>query len=1455
MLKRRFLKTVIAFLCIVTILMPYTTNVFGAMTQEQTKAKLTVLMVREGGDESSGTLPNAYVEHYDETPYKYTIADTTVFKIVEEGDSAYSDALYCLDGERSFPGILNNEQVAIEYRNVADLTNDMNEIVASLDVSEKEYNALIWLVNNMFLRKQAPEQKDEYLTKAFKGLIADGTSLDEIKATLTDDDIEVIQQWAIWNFTNSETEKYTKFSGVSLLDPLSGKSGTYASLVGDATRQVYANDLYNYLVAAALAGKTEKLSYPKISNNILTSVVDGEYYKVGPFKVSKGEVPEEQYKLRLLDKDGNEIDRSKYEILIEGQNAFSKQNVENIFDTNYYIYLPIENNNITTLTLKLEYSEYKTEASLWTANKEVYQPVTLITRDSKPVEEKVTVNIEEKAYDLALRKYILKVDGKEVNRAPVVDTSNLKNNIDTTAVYKHSKNMIEVKPGQSVVYEIRVYNEGEIDGNVLKIVDYLPAGLKLKENSTINDTYGWNTEVVNGYTVATTEALKNNVIKAYNKDLDILESKYVQIECVVEDSADSGKILTNVAEIITDNVIDRDSNEGSINYSEINETYSGNANNKADLSDSNYYYAGLEDDDDFEKLIVEGGTFDLSLQKFITKVNKVAPEISREPKVDVTSLKNGLSKDAKYTTIKTPLVVEQGDVITYKIRVYNEGEISGYAEEVADYIPAGLGFLVNHTTNVDNYWKVTSVKSVKLESIPNAMDNLSLEDFTGVSDLKSVDVVYDSKIISTKLKSSDLDTKNLIDGFDPNVDTTLDYKDIEIACVVVDATAVNNNFKNIAEIVKHSDEDRDTTIVDRDSTPDTVDPQNYPGNDGNQDDNDYELVTPAEPKDFDLSLQKVITHLNGAQVERSLKVSKNSNGKLEFTHPTTPLAVANGDLVTYRILVFNEGEVAGYAKEIKDNLPEGLTFVKDNETNIKYEWKLLDKNGKETSDLAQAVSVKTNYLSKEKSADNILKAFGDESVAEVKDVGRLDYKFVEIVFKVDAKSSNNEIINIAEISDDSDEDGNPVDDIDSTPNNNKDGEDDLDKEKVKLQEFDLSLKKFISAVNNASITDREPKVSKGTDGKLVYSTKKDAVKVINNDLVTYTIRVYNEGDMAGYAKEISDNIPIGLEFVQDNAINKKFGWKLYDESGNETTDLSKAKTVKTNYLSRDVSTSNILNAYNPDADITNSNPSYKDVQIVFKVVEANVKVASRELINIAEITEDTDSNGNAVTDIDSTPNNNKDGEDDLDKEKVYVQYFDLSLQKDLTKVIVIEDGVTREVASKNELMKVEINRRKIDSTTVKFVYNIIVKNEGEIEGYATELKDYIPEGLEFIAEDNPSWKKAGDNAITTRELENKLLKPGETASVQVILKWKNAEDNMGQKVNVAEISEDKNNSATKDVDSTPNNKVMTEDDIDDAPVILSVSTGKEPTMYTALALIVLVILATGISLIKKYVLL
>ena len=255
--------------------------------------------------------------------------------------------------------------------------------------------------------------------------------------------------------------------------------------------------------------------------------------------------------------------------------------------------------------------------------------------------------------------------------------------------------------------------------------------------------------------------------------------------------------------------------------------------------------------------------------------------------------------------------------------------------------------------------------------------------------------------------------------------------------------------------------------------------------------------------------------------------------------------------------------------------------------------------------------------------------------------------------------------------------------------------------------------------------------------------------------------------------------------------------------------------------------------------------SYKDVQIAFKVTQSNL--SDKIIVNIAEISDDSDD------DVDSVPENNELTEDDIDREYLKLQYFDLSLKKWVTRTEVTYNGKTTTTKTgftedSEEIAKVDLVASKMTKTTVKFAYNIKVTNEGELPGYAYEIEDYIPKGLKFVAEDNKDWKELEDGTVVTEKLKDTLLNPGESATVEIVLTWKNSTTNTGLKTNYAEISKD----SADDVDSTPDNYDFTEDDIDDAQVILSIKTAGATT-YVGLILISVAILAGGVFLIKKHV--
>ena len=851
----------------------------------------------------------------------------------------------------------------------------------------------------------------------------------------------------------------------------------------------------------------------------------------------------------------------------------------------------------------------------------------------------ITVTVENKAkyFDLALRKYITQVNGENVanTRVPVIDTTSL--TTGTTASYKHRKDPVAVTTGDKVIYNLTIYNEGQKPGRATKLQDQLPTGLVFNRVVSGNFELDSYSETDNLLKLRRTSNTDN--LDAYNGTT--LDSETIQIECTVTAVPTyKEQILTNVAwiseeydaesnvTITNEENADRDSVPGT--HPDVNkdnmEDYTGN-NNKEDLTDEDYYYKGQEDDDDFEKLKLV--YFDLSLRKFITGRNDTTLT-NREPQVDVTHLADGTSTTATYNHPKNTIDMQRGDIVIYTIRVYNEGSMDGYANEITDYLPEELEFLPDHEINQEYEWQVSS-------------------------DGRHVTTDYLSKAKETSSR------QNLLKAFDG---TTLDYKDVKIACKIKDTAEVGKKLTNLAEITESKDSDGND-VVDRDSETDNVE----------------------VPTDKDLP----------------------------------------------------------------------------------------------------------------------------------------NYKDDEI-------------------------------DKDYVPGQ----EDDDDFEKVKVVYFDLALRKFITAVDDTEITNRIPQLSMGEDGNIDYNHTKEPVEVENGNIVTYTLRIYNEGMMAGYASKVKDDVPDGLEFLPDNEINKEYRWVLSEDG----------KSIETDYLSKEqeqTEGANLIKAFDPELGITDTNPDYRDLKIAFRVTEPNT--SDRILVNTAEISDDRDENNDPVDDIDSTPDNNNEWneEDDLDKEFVKVKYFDLALKKWVSRAIVTNQDGSQNIIETGHTgdedpeppAKVDLGRQDINKVTVKFEFQIKITNEGEIAGYATEVTDYIPEGLKFIQEDNPLWYPReplnGRERVGTTQLADTLLQPGESATISILLTWINDPNNMGLKTNIAEISQDDNDSDTPDIDSTPDNFTDGEDDIDDAPVMLTVALG-DTQIYIGLGFIIVAMLTGGIWAIKRYVL-
>ena len=1395
------------------------------------------------------------------------------------GNVDYLTQIYCLRHGIGF-GSEGSTAAIVPYTQHFDMKqpetigNEYKEAIGITAGVTPNYNKIMWILNMV-----ANPNNQESIIALFE---AAGINIDDFKGDKTQmtqeeivDILEAAQQMAIWYYTNPTGDYHPSGTNESLRVGLTNQNNSKSPVVSKYYNDEInypLNELYRYLITKSEEAVNRGYTYQTAATTInfnkdnATYVEEGANYKFGPYNLTYTNNPGINVNIEADVQLGNNIRIVNAQGVEYPGNTVSEK-ILNANGTDFYAVVP-KSTNVKTFKIAVSANYQTTDITYWSTSANIAQrnqPVVIVQKAPKAFNDEKIIQVREipKEFDLALRKFITGIRSatgvaKQVeSREPVItqqaleDLATGRTEFKTTAVKTHRKDALTVETGDIVTYTIRVYNEGDVDGYVDQITDYLPAGLELTENSRINQANRW----AKDGKVLRSELHTKDLLKAFDKNTKTLSYVDYQVECTVLDTTNlTTRDLTNVAEITAQRPVDnqqirdRDSVPNNLTRDQIT-NYNPGTSEKG---------KGYEDDDDYEPLKTSNKEFDLALRKFITGIRTsagVAKQIgSREPVItkqaleDLATGRTEFKTTAVKTHTKNPLQVEKGDIVTYTIRVYNEGEVDGYVREIADYLPAGLELTENSRINQANGWN------------------------------------KDGKTLKSQFHA-----KNIIKAFDKNT-KTLSYVDFQVECTVLDTTNLTTrDLTNVSEITSQEPKEG-VNVRDRDSIPSNLRKEqisNYnPGTSergkGYEDDDDYEPLKPVE-KEFDLALRKFITSVNGTEITSRIPdvdvtplVNKTDTTAI-YRHSKEPVKIKISDIVTYTIRVYNEGDIDGYADEIVDHLPEYLEYI-DNDFNKQYGWQLdpADNTGR---------TIKTNYLSDRTNKANIIKKFDGKT---------LDYKELKIQTRIKSGVKPTKYLtDIAEITESHNEFKIPdrdnykkvvlpktSDEFSEYKGHNsnkkdlsdkryyyKGQEDDDDFEKVVVEgEFDLALRKFITQVNEEAVTNRIPQVdtskfgSIGADGKpvttMTYNHTKEPILVNTTDIVTYTIRVYNEGEVNGYATEVKDDLPEGLEFLPDNATNKEYRWQLLDKDGKVTTNVKEAVSIITDYLSKEqekTSGSNLLKAYDKT---TMKTPDYKDVKIAFRVTEP--QTSDRILINKAQISKHHDEFGKEVKDRDSTPNKWNEGEDDQDIEKVRVRYFDLSLRKWVTQVIVIEDGKqkvkdTGHYAEQDPepVVKVEVNKKRLKNTVVKFRYSIRVKNEGEIEGYAKEISDYIPSGLKFNKADNPDWVEK-DGKIVTTKLKDTLLKPGETAEVTVLLTWINGEENMKVMTNTAEISEDYNKYKTPDRDSKPNNKKKGEDDQDDAPVTVTTVSGSAP-VYIGIAVTGIAIIAIGGILVKRYI--
>ena len=447
--------------------------------------------------------------------YGYKAIEKNVWKIVEtnsSGSSAnYDSTIYCLKGGPGFGSsdFGSGNPTHRHYTRYFDMKNPSSipspYVNALPDVNSNTYKALLWLLENVYVPAKSGDSTEEKQAAAeYRELLLNNADL--AGSYLTDDDIDVVQQLAIWHFTNEGDAFDVGDSGNFSLwinqvsgqdsgyNPLSDEKG--AGAVDGWDRNEEAKLLYKYLIKEAEANApnyqvTTSTQPYEIADQTQTIRESGNNYIIGPYRINQISDTEGTITGTFKNGEGQTLNPTL-------QDASGKRfsSIEDTIGKDFYIVVP-KTTNVDKITFSISGSYFNTKITYWAVEgaNESEQPVVIVEREKEDYNDSTDFEKpeepDEKIFDLALRKFITSINGvsPSVSRVPQIsdDTlSDLEAERITTAEKVHPKNPLTVKTGDSVVYTIRVYNEGEIDGYAKEITDYLPSGLKLKENSTIN---------------------------------------------------------------------------------------------------------------------------------------------------------------------------------------------------------------------------------------------------------------------------------------------------------------------------------------------------------------------------------------------------------------------------------------------------------------------------------------------------------------------------------------------------------------------------------------------------------------------------------------------------------------------------------------------------------------------------------------------------------------------------------------------------------------------------------------------------------------------------------------------------------------------------------------------------------------------------------------------------------
>lgn len=411
----------------------------------------------------------------------------TIVKIHDNADKdenaklLYSKALYCLRGGVGF-GANEESDIStspITYSEFGEMHKDAKSVIekyneyygVNLDRTEtingknvNIYNAILWILDEAYL----PVDGVNYSEAAYKSELLDkaGIPINQQK-DITKDDIEVIQQLAVWYFSNYDEQK----AGIKPTTSQVTTNPAHRLIINgnndfDGYRRSNLNKIYKYFIDGAINNessykintateeRTKNIEHNEFDDKLnleiksvdynepIPNIVTPEkyYYEIGPFSIKSntGErVGEEKLDITniiVYDAKGEPI--NQYYEFAEGRanevlafydsNNNKVQNIEK--GINYYVRVykmftkgsnlngpmtEAEKYDLSNVTLKVS-SSYTLSTAKFLIRENVDQPVVEINK-AKIFEGDEITTVDPKAFDLSLRKFITNIKRGETN--------------------------------------------------------------------------------------------------------------------------------------------------------------------------------------------------------------------------------------------------------------------------------------------------------------------------------------------------------------------------------------------------------------------------------------------------------------------------------------------------------------------------------------------------------------------------------------------------------------------------------------------------------------------------------------------------------------------------------------------------------------------------------------------------------------------------------------------------------------------------------------------------------------------------------------------------------------------------------------------------------------------------------------------------------------------------------